>query len=502
MCPKKKFDKLQSAEAAYRNFDNSKPTETAHWKFNNLQSAEAAYRRATAKTSDGAAKTSEHRREQDAEMKKEKRNAPLFGADVRDSSSSFRMPFSFRMPSDSCDIAEVRGSDLYDEFHRRRNDDRYDDRRSCRFGNGVRFDEQKRTRDGYSDMSSRDRHSWWSPSRDDYWTPSSRRGCRYDEYDPYDSLYGTCKQRKDTFGKEEKAKNDRESRLDEKKPAEMKQKKSADSKEFGTIHERENDVRRRAMKLLDEVSGRKKNSRPAEEGLKAAVEEAARKSNGRDTNCRCFVTKLGRSQIRSQTCPSCKEKVRRERCGQSTSQYPYMRGMSDEAVPAADEEQIEKKKEESEPVAKADVKPDVFEPKCKHDSYDHCCSTDSSSDSDSDFEALSYESIPDEIEKEKYTSAIATAPPVEQGTTAPAVEQETAPAAVPEAVPNPAPVGTLYPALSVEARPIEPARVGEDQSIANRLIEMGFSAEEVFRVVRMHGCNFERCIEEILPKEH
>ncbi|KIH56376.1 zinc finger, ZZ type, partial [Ancylostoma duodenale] len=333
VCPKKKFDKLQSAEAAYRNSDNSKSAETAYWKFNNLQSAEAAFRRAAAKTSDGSAKTSENRREQDAEMKKEKRTAPLFGAGVRDSSSSCRKPYSFRMPSDSCDIDEVGGRGLYDEYQRRRNEDRYDERRSPRYGYGVRFEEQKRMRDGYSDMSSRDRHRWWSPSYDDDWTSSSRRGCRYDDYDPYDSLYGSRNQRNNTFGKEEKAKSDRESRFGEKKPTEMKQKRSVDFKDFGTIHERENDVRRRAMKLLDEVSGRKNKSHPTEEGLKAAVEEAARESNGRDTNCRCFVAKLGRSQIRSQTCPSCQKKVQMKRSGQSTSRYPYMRGMSDEAVP-------------------------------------------------------------------------------------------------------------------------------------------------------------------------
>ncbi|EYB93226.1 hypothetical protein Y032_0184g1008 [Ancylostoma ceylanicum] len=512
MCPKKKFDNLRSAEAAHKKFDN-------------LQSAEAAYRRATAKTSDGSAKTSEHRREQDAEMRKETRTAPTFGVGARCPMSSSRGLYS-RLPFDYTDNGEVRGKDLYDEYQRRRNEDRYDDRRSR---HGVRFDEQKRTRDAHSDMSSRDRRRWWSPSYDDYWTSSSRRGARYEgctRYDPYEDLFDAMKQNNAMLKKDEKVKNNRESRVGEKKSTEIKQKRAADSTELGIERDRENDVRRRAEKFLEEVSGRKKNSLPAEEGLKAAVEEAAREPNGRDgrdTNCRCFVTKWGRSEIRSQTCPACQAKVMRSE--QSSSRYAYMRGMSDEAVPAA-EEQIERKREINEPETKVDVKQDVLEPKCKHfvelpleqdtvlvakvdelrvllysvaaaelrrdlvdpliqtyslrillpgpattlqlpkaaDSYDHCCSTDGSSDSDSDFEALSYESIPDEFEKEKHTCEIATAPPVEQGT-APAPEQETTPAAVPEAVANPASVGTLYPTLSAEPRPVEPARVGEDQSI-------------------------------------
>uniref|UniRef100_A0A0K0DR98 UBA domain-containing protein n=1 Tax=Angiostrongylus cantonensis TaxID=6313 RepID=A0A0K0DR98_ANGCA len=63
-------------------------------------------------------------------------------------------------------------------------------------------------------------------------------------------------------------------------------------------------------------------------------------------------------------------------------------------------------------------------------------------------------------------------------------------------------MNVLYPIVTpVEEVPSASGfHVSEDQIIANRLIEMGFSADEVFRVIKMHGENFEKCIEEMLKK--
>lgn len=217
-------------------------------------------------------------------MKKETRTASSFGACGRDPLGSSRGPYS-RMHYHFSDAraSDIRANDRCDENRRRRNEDRYGEHRTSRYGD--RFDEPKRTRDACSDMSSRDRHRWWSPSYDD-WASSSRRETRDEGYDPYEFVYGTCKQRNGTFGNEEKVKNGGDSRFSDKKSTEMKSKIYAGSEEF--CLEDPYMYKKRAMRLFNEVSKRNRSSRPAEEGLKAALEEAASESDGRDTSERIF----------------------------------------------------------------------------------------------------------------------------------------------------------------------------------------------------------------------
>ncbi|KAK5982552.1 Sequestosome-1 [Trichostrongylus colubriformis] len=113
----------------------------------------------------------------------------------------------------------------------------------------------------------------------------------------------------------------------------------------------------------------------------------------------------------------------------------------------------------------------------------------SESSDDSDFETLSHESF-----QECSDRASPVAKAEESQPPKPKISNTGAPS-------NEA-VSSMYPSLSpAPGISIEESNVSlEDNGIAFRLIEMGFSAEEVFRVVKMHGNNFERCIEEILKK--
>ncbi|VDM73190.1 unnamed protein product, partial [Strongylus vulgaris] len=200
------------------------------------------------------------------------------------------------------------------------------------------------------------------------------------------------------------------------------------------------------------------------------------------SECKCFVAKLGYEQARSPLCDACvnarrkkaeeeREELSEKRSGQSSSRSSF------ELSPAVEATVPEKE-------LKAELKKvDVATPKIQEleendkDNHFHMCSTDSDS-SDSEFEALSYE---EEKENKETPNAPFLTPP----------EGNTLNVAATEVSNNSTPTTTLYPTLVVEDQPAEPVRIGEDQTIANRLIEMGFSAEEVFRVVRMHGCNFE-----------
>ncbi|KAK6758925.1 hypothetical protein RB195_016260 [Necator americanus] len=210
------------------------------------------------------------------------------------------------------------------------------------------------------------------------------------------------------------------------------------------------------------------NQSPAEEIFRYEKVQPPKPSD-----CRCFVTRMGRSPL----CPACCRKGV-QKSGKSSQSSAEGERMPAEEVAATEQSE---KKERSESMTKEDAKPEIFVPKASHDSYDRCYSTDSSGDSD--FEALSYESIPDEVEKTRWS--IKSAPQ-------PSTDQDVSAVVNSEVVVNQPSINTLYPTLNAEAQPVEAAHVSEDHSIASRLIDMGFSAEEVFRVVRMHGSNFER----------
>ncbi|KAK6758922.1 hypothetical protein RB195_016260 [Necator americanus] len=463
--------------------ENDKPPKLNVTKdFSNLQAAEEIFRDAVKKGSDNSnqspaeeifryekvqpPKPSESRRMQDAEVRKERHTYPPFGVGARGSlgcsrswrGSHLRNPFEYR---------DTRDFDCYDERRRLRDEE-------------DRYDEQKRT--GDAAKNGRDQRRWWSSPYND-WSSPGRRNFRCD-YDPFElHSHGFSAERRRSAENEEKAKGSGCNLFEEKNFTETKKpRKSLVSGEFCNRFDGRSDPFRRSINGLGELIRRNKVCRPAEEGLKEAVKEAARRIYDDDNNCRCFVTRMGRSPL----CPACCRKGV-QKSGKSSQSSAEGERMPAEEVAATEQSE---KKERSESMTKEDAKPEIFVPKASHDSYDRCYSTDSSGDSD--FEALSYESIPDEVEKTRWS--IKSAPQ-------PSTDQDVSAVVNSEVVVNQPSINTLYPTLNAEAQPVEAAHVSEDHSIASRLIDMGFSAEEVFRVVRMHGSNFERCIEEILAKE-
>lgn len=118
--------------------------------------------------------------------------------------------------------------------------------------------------------------------------------------------------------------------------------------------------------------------------------------------------------------------------------------------------------------------------------YDSSVCSDSS---DSEFETLSYENMPDKDGSKKTSHVKPQLPSVTMSTST----------SVPTSVATET-MTSVYPTLAPDQEITADGDAPEDQGIAYRMIEMGFSAEEVFRVVRMHGNNFEKCIEEILRK--
>ncbi|VDL74118.1 unnamed protein product [Nippostrongylus brasiliensis] len=177
------------------------------------------------------------------------------------------------------------------------------------------------------------------------------------------------------------------------------------------------------------------------------VTDEAPEAKERTTDCRCFVS----GGHRGPRCPACQERDAERKKRQAEREYARASAVLSE---------------------------------------DHHNSTLSDS-SDSDFETLSYDGM--HYEQFKHPSEW-TGKPQDADTV-------NKPDGGGDAKRN-ASNSTIYPSLVTEpSAPIveQPVAAG-DQGIAYRMIEMGFSADEVFRVVRMHGNNFEKCIEEILRK--
>ncbi|PIO77425.1 hypothetical protein TELCIR_00448 [Teladorsagia circumcincta] len=192
--------------------------------------------------------------------------------------------------------------------------------------------------------------------------------------------------------------------------------------------------------------------------VKESNEEEVNKAKGINLpneaiDCRCFVSRVGRWQ-----CPACCKKAGR------TARRPGGRFSAWKTASS------EAKKTSPTNLQGSDK-------------------SSSDSSEDSDFETLSHESFQDcsdrasphpKVRKLSLKSNVADG----AGSSNVNAGNETS---------------NVYPTLS----PMPSTNIdqqNEYQGIAFRMIEMGFSAEEVFRVVRMHGNNFERCVEEILKK--
>ncbi|XGW05357.1 hypothetical protein V3C99_016041 [Haemonchus contortus] len=204
-----------------------------------------------------------------------------------------------------------------------------------------------------------------------------------------------------------------------------------------------------------EYSKAVKASEEAKESSEAKETNLTNEAIGLEKECRCFVSRVGRWK-----CPACCKKERSlKRPGHKQS---YSKAVS-EAMANSRKESSPSKLQDSD--------------------------KSSSESSDDDFETLSHESFQECSGKvssdTKVRKSSLKTDTVNRGETSNA-DQETS---------------ILYPTLSSAPNADTDENDGvEDQGIAFRLIEMGFSAEEVFRVVRMHGNNFEKCIEEILLK--
>ncbi|KAK6044297.1 hypothetical protein COOONC_18200 [Cooperia oncophora] len=205
--------------------------------------------------------------------------------------------------------------------------------------------------------------------------------------------------------------------------------------------EKFNDLKEAEEKYCNAV----KESNEAKESSDVNGSNLPNEAIGLQKDCRCFVSRVGRWQ-----CPACCNKIAKTRRGRKCY------GKYGKAVHEAYK--------------------NATSPRKSQDS-DKSSSDDSS---DSDFETLSHESF------QECTDKIS---PVEKDRNE-TITTNNAGGSADNAASN------MYPNINVEQQDDGP----EDQGIAFRMIEMGFSAEEVFRVVRMHGNNFERCIEEILKK--
>ncbi|KHJ82530.1 hypothetical protein OESDEN_17776, partial [Oesophagostomum dentatum] len=124
-------------------------------------------------------------------------------------------------------------------------------------------------------------------------------------------------------------------------------------------------------------------------------------------HCRCFITQMGYRQQRSEPCLACRRKLAKSKSAHSSSQSSFEREEKRDTAFTGEEK---KAKSEPKPVVKTPHVEEIIEDKPKR----HSRLYSSSSSSDSDFEALSYENFRDEYEKEKVTASAPQLPTVEK----------------------------------------------------------------------------------------